>query len=26
MVHWPGSSLETRLNRHIPYYMPKVIK
>jgi len=26
MVHWPGSSLETRLNRHIQYYMPKVIK
>jgi len=26
LVHWPGSSLETRLKRHIPHYMPKVIK
>ncbi len=26
VVHWPGSSLEVRLGRHIPHYMPKVIK
>ena len=26
MVHWPGSSMETRLGRHIPYYFNKVIK
>ena len=26
MVHWPGSSLDTRLRRHIPHYMPQVIK
>ena len=26
VVHWPGSSLETRLGRHIPHYLPKVIK
>jgi hypothetical protein len=26
VVHWPGSSLQTRLGRQIPYYMPKVIK
>ena len=26
VVHWPGSSLEIRLGRQIPYYMPKVIK
>lgn len=26
VVHWPGSSLETRLNRMVPYYLPKVIK
>jgi hypothetical protein len=26
LVHWPGSSLETRLNRHVPYYLPKIIK
>ena len=26
LVHWPGSSLETRMNRMIPHYLPKVIK
>lgn len=26
LVHWPGSTLETRLTRQIPYYIPKVIK
>jgi beta-1,4-mannosyl-glycoprotein beta-1,4-N-acetylglucosaminyltransferase len=26
VVHWPGSSLETRMNRMVPYYMPKVVK
>ena len=26
VVHWPGSSLRTRLERQVPFYMPKVIK
>jgi hypothetical protein len=26
VVHWPGSSLETRLLRMVPHYMPQVIK
>jgi len=26
IVHWPGSSLQTRLERMIPHYIPKVIK
>lgn len=26
IIHWPGSSLETRVNRQLPYYLPKVIK
>jgi hypothetical protein len=26
VVHWPGSSMETRLGRQIPTYMPRVIK
>lgn len=26
VVHWPGSSMETRLGRQVPYYMPKVIR
>lgn len=26
VVHWPGSSLETRMKRQIPYYMPRVQK
>ena len=26
VVHWPGSSLQTRLGRHIPYYMTRIIK
>jgi hypothetical protein len=26
LVHWPGSSLETRLSRQIPHYQPLIIK
>jgi len=26
LVHWPGSSLETRLKRQVPHYISKVIK
>jgi hypothetical protein len=26
VVHWPGSTMETRLTRHIPFYRDKIIK
>ena len=26
VVHWPGSSMETRLGRQVPFYMPRVIR
>lgn len=26
IIHWPGSTLETRLQRQIPYYLPRIIK